>query len=41
MANGKQRIVDAALETLREKGFAGASTRAIAATGGFKPGLIF
>jgi len=41
MANSKQRIVEATLQTLKEKGFAGASTRAIAANGGFRPGLIF
>ncbi len=41
MANSRQRIVEAALQTLKENGFAGASTRAIAANGGFKPGLIF
>jgi AcrR family transcriptional regulator len=41
MANSRQRIIDAALTTLKEKGFAGTSTRAIAATGGFKSGLIF
>ena len=41
MANSKQRIIEAALTTLKEKGFAGTSTRAIAATGGFKSGLIF
>jgi AcrR family transcriptional regulator len=41
MANSRQRIIDAALTTLKEKGFAGTSTRAIAAAGGFKSGLIF
>lgn len=41
MANSRQRIIDAALATLKEKGFAGTSTRAIAATGGFRSGLIF
>lgn len=41
MASGRQRIVDATLQTLEEKGFAGTSTRAIAANGGFKSGLIF
>ena len=33
--------MDAALEALRTKGYGGASTRAIAAIGGFQPGLIF
>lgn len=34
-------IVDAALETLREDGFAGATSRAIARRGGFNQALIF
>ncbi|MGH8924570.1 MAG: TetR/AcrR family transcriptional regulator [Acidimicrobiia bacterium] len=37
----KERIMDAALETLRTKGIVGASARAIAATGGFNQALIF
>lgn len=37
----KQRIVDAALETLKEEGFAGTSARAIARRGGFNQALIF
>ena len=41
MANSRQRIIDATLTTLKEKGFAATSTRAIAASGGFRPGLIF
>ncbi len=41
MANSRQRIIDATLATLKDKGFAGTSTRAIAAAGGFKSGLIF
>ena len=41
MANSRQRIIDATLATLQDKGFAGTSTRAIAAAGGFKSGLIF
>lgn len=41
MANSRQRIVDATLATLKEKGFAGTSTRAIATAGGFQSGLIF
>jgi AcrR family transcriptional regulator len=41
MANSRQRIIDAALTTLKDKGFARTSTRAIGASGGFKPGLIF
>src|SRR5213596_1328809 len=36
-----QTIVDAALETLREEGFAGATSRAIARRGGFNQALIF
>src|SRR5262245_23623469 len=36
-----QTIVKAALETLREDGFAGASSRAIARRGGFNQALIF
>jgi AcrR family transcriptional regulator len=39
--NSRQRIIDAALLTLKEKGFAGTSTRAIAARGSFRAGLIF
>jgi AcrR family transcriptional regulator len=35
------RIVDAAIETLTREGFAGASARAIAKTGGFSQALIF
>jgi AcrR family transcriptional regulator len=41
VAATKERIVEAALDVLKEKGFAGASTRTIAARGGFVPGLIF
>ncbi|MBA3301889.1 MAG: TetR/AcrR family transcriptional regulator [Thermoleophilaceae bacterium] len=37
----RQRIVDAALEALKTKGFSGASARGIASIGGFNPGLIF
>jgi AcrR family transcriptional regulator len=37
----RARIVDATLETLKTKGFAGTSTRAIATAGGFNPALIF
>jgi AcrR family transcriptional regulator len=37
----RQRIVDAALKTLRKEGFAGATSRAIARTGGFNQALIF
>jgi AcrR family transcriptional regulator len=36
-----QTIADAALETLRTHGFAGATSRAIARTGGFNQALIF
>ena len=35
------RVVAAALESLKTRGYAGTSTRAIAAAGGFQPGLIF
>lgn len=35
------RVVAAALAALKTKGYGGASTRAIAAIGGFQPGLIF
>ena len=44
MAKGeqtRQRIVEAALETLRTRGFHGASSRAIADVGGFNPALTF
>src|SRR5256714_6049554 len=37
----KLQIVEAALETLKAKGFAGASARAIAYRGGFNQALIF
>jgi AcrR family transcriptional regulator len=37
----RQRIVDAALETLKTEGFAGATSRAIARAGGFNQALIF
>jgi AcrR family transcriptional regulator len=37
----KARIAEAALETLKVKGFGGCSARAIAATGGFNQALIF
>src|SRR5947209_5688001 len=37
----RQRIVDAALETLRNEGFAGATSRAIARAGDFNQALIF
>lgn len=40
-ATTKQRIVQAALETLKTEGFAGASARAIAGRGGFNQALIF
>jgi AcrR family transcriptional regulator len=41
MANSRQRIIDATLTTLKQQGFAATSTRAIAANGGFRSGLIF
>jgi AcrR family transcriptional regulator len=37
----RERIVEAALETLRTRGFHGASSRAIAEVGGFNPALTF
>ena len=37
----KQRIVEAALETLKGEGFAGATSRAIARAGGFNQALVF
>jgi AcrR family transcriptional regulator len=40
-ATTRARIVDAALETLKNEGFAGASARAIARTGGFTQALVF
>ncbi len=40
-ADIKERMVEAALETLRLDGFAGASARGIAARGGFNQALVF
>jgi AcrR family transcriptional regulator len=37
----KARIIEAALETLKAKGFAGASAREIAKSGGFNQALVF
>src|SRR5215211_851324 len=37
----RERVVAAALESLKRNGYAGSSTRAIAAIGGFNPALIF
>lgn len=37
----KDRIIEAALETLKEEGFAGTSARSIARRGGFNQALIF
>jgi AcrR family transcriptional regulator len=37
----RNRIIEAALKTLRDEGIAGASARAIARTGGFNQALIF
>jgi AcrR family transcriptional regulator len=37
----RERIVDAALETLKAEGFSGATSRAIARAGGFNQALIF
>ena len=41
LSGTKLQIAEAALETLTSKGFAGASARAIAQTGGFNQALIF
>ena len=40
-SNSRDKIIHAALEALRTKGFGGASARTIAAVAGVKPGLIF
>ena len=37
----KERILEAALETVKREGFAGASARAVARTGGFNQALIY
>lgn len=37
----RRQIVEAALETLKTEGFAGATSRAIGRAGGFNPALIF
>ena len=37
----RQQILAAAFETLREDGFAAATSRAVAARGGFNPALVF
>ena len=37
----RERIVNAALQTLISTGYSNASVRAIATTGGFSPGLVF
>lgn len=37
----KQRILDAALQTLRDQGIVGTTARSIAETGGFAPGVLF
>ena len=37
----RERILDAALETLKREGFAGATSRAIARAGGFNQALVF
>lgn len=39
--DSRERLVQAALQALREKGFAGASARTIASLAGVNPGLIF
>lgn len=40
-SDSREKIVQASLEALRTKGFAGASARTIAALAGVNPGLIF
>ncbi len=40
-ADTRQRIIDAAVETVRREGIVGTSARAIARTGGFNQALIF
>ena len=40
-ARTRERIVEAAIETLKSDGFAGASARAIARRGGFNQALVF
>src|ERR671935_931100 len=40
-ADTKQRVVAAALETLKEEGFAAATSRAVATRGGFNQALVF
>lgn len=37
----RSRIIDAAVQTIKERGFAATSARAIAATGGFNQALVF
>jgi AcrR family transcriptional regulator len=37
----RERIIEAALETLKREGFAGATSRAIARAGGFNQALVF
>jgi AcrR family transcriptional regulator len=37
----RRQILDAALETLRKEGFTGATSRAVAARGGFNQALVF
>ena len=41
MDNTKSRIVEAALQTLKQRGFAGCSAREIAKQGGFNQALVF
>src|SRR5581483_1555461 len=40
-AQTRDQILDAAVETLRQDGFAGATSRAIASRGGFNQALVF
>ena len=37
----RRQILEAAVETLKEEGFAAATSRAVAARGGFNPALVF
>jgi AcrR family transcriptional regulator len=41
LSGTKARIAEAALETLKARGFAGATAREIARTGGFNQALVF
>ena len=40
-SGARERVLDAAVETLATQGFSRATARAVAATGGFAPGVIY